>query len=304
VLTWLGRFDDAERWLERADRALGTPAADLGAELVIHHARGLLRLGQGRVEDALEEFRTAERMRTLLPADHLLTIDSRGRMLEALVRAGEVDAATRALAEIAEPERDRAELRLATAATAVAEGAPEDALPALAPVIEGNARALQPAWASIEALLFDAAARDALGDRSAAEASVERALELAEPDGIILPFTLAPVRELLERFPRHRTAHATLLTTILDLLAGRSLGSPGDSLSPSDELSEAELRVVRYLPSNLKAPEIAAELFVSANTIRTHLRHIYAKLGVHNRSEAVERARELRLLGPPGRLVV
>jgi LuxR family maltose regulon positive regulatory protein len=71
-----------------------------------------------------------------------------------------------------------------------------------------------------------------------------------------------------------------------------------------EELSEAELRVVRYLPSNLKAPEIAAELFVSANTIRTHLRHIYAKLDVHNRSEAVDCARELRLLGPPGRLVV
>jgi LuxR family maltose regulon positive regulatory protein len=307
VQTWLGRFDDAERWLERADRAHGShgaPAADLGTELVIHHARGLLRLGQGRVEDALEAFRTAERIRTLLPADHLLTVDSRGRMLEALVRAGEVEAATRALAEIADPERDRAELRLAAAAIALAEGGPEDALPALAPVIEGKARALQPTWSSIEALLFDAAVRDALGDRSAAETSVERALELAEPDGIILPFMLVPVRELLERLPRHRTAHATLLTTILDLLAGRPPGSPGDPLPPSDELSEAELRVVRYLPSNLKAPEIATELFVSANTIRTHLRHIYAKLDVHNRSEAVERARELRLLGPPGRLVV
>jgi LuxR family maltose regulon positive regulatory protein len=271
---------------------------------VIHHARGLLSLGQGRVEDALEAFRTTERIRTLLTADHLLTVDSRGRMLEALVRAGELEGATRALAEIAEPERDRAELRLAAAAIALAKGAPEDALPALAPVIEGKARALQPTWASIEALLFDAVARDAIGDRSAAEASVERALELAEPDGIILPFMLAPAGEILERLPRHRTAHATLRTTILDLLAGRSIGSTGDARPPSDTLSDAELRVVRYLPSNLKAPEIAAELFVSANTIRTHLRHIYAKLDVHNRSEAVERARDLRLLGPPGRLVV
>jgi LuxR family transcriptional regulator, maltose regulon positive regulatory protein len=63
-----------------------------------------------------------------------------------------------------------------------------------------------------------------------------------------------------------------------------------------DELSEAELRVLRYLPSNLKAPEIAAELFVSTNTVRTHLRHIYAKLDAHSRSEAVARARELGLL--------
>ena len=63
-----------------------------------------------------------------------------------------------------------------------------------------------------------------------------------------------------------------------------------------EELSEAELRVARYLPSNLKAPEIAAELCVSANTVRTHIRHIYAKLDSHDRNEAVARAREPRLL--------
>jgi LuxR family maltose regulon positive regulatory protein len=305
VLTWLGRFDDAERWLDRADCAQGppgAPGADSGTELVIHHARGLLRLGQGRIDEALEAFRTAERIRTLLPADHLLTIESRGRMLEAQVRVGEAGAAAGALAEITESERDRAELRITAAAIALAEGACEEALDAVAPVIEGKARALHPAWAPVEALLFDAAARDALGDGSAAAASIERALELAEPDGIILPFALAPVREVLERLPRHRTAHATLLTTILDLLAGRSLGAPGEPRALIEELSEAELRVVRYLPSNLKAPEIAAELFVSSNTVRTHLRHIYAKLDVHNRGEAVHRARELRLLGPSGRL--
>jgi LuxR family maltose regulon positive regulatory protein len=307
VLTWLGRFDDAERWLDRAARAQGpqgAPGADLGTELVIHHARGLLRLGQGRIDEALAAFRTAERIRTLLPADHLLAIESHGRMLETQVRMGLAEAAGDAFAKIGEPERDRAELRVTGAAIALAQGAPEQAVDALAPVIEGKARAVHPAWAPIEALLFDAAARDALGDRCAAEASIERALELAEPDGIILPFTLAPVRELLERLPRHRTAHATLLTTIIDLLGGTSLGARSEPCPLTEELSEAELRVIRYLPSNLKAPEIAAELFVSANTVRTHLRHIYAKLDVHNRSEAVDRARELRLLGPPGRLVV
>jgi LuxR family maltose regulon positive regulatory protein len=59
---------------------------------------------------------------------------------------------------------------------------------------------------------------------------------------------------------------------------------------------------VRYLPSNLKASEIAAELFVSTNTIRTHLRHIYGKLDAHGRAEAVSRARELGLLAPAPRV--
>jgi LuxR family transcriptional regulator, maltose regulon positive regulatory protein len=62
--------------------------------------------------------------------------------------------------------------------------------------------------------------------------------------------------------------------------------------------------VIRYLPSNVKVPEIAAELFVSGNTVRTHLRHIYTKLDAHDRGEAVARARELRRLGPPGRVVI
>ena len=63
-----------------------------------------------------------------------------------------------------------------------------------------------------------------------------------------------------------------------------------------DPLSESELRVLRYLPSNLSAPDIAGELFVSTSTVKTHMRHVYEKLGVHSRSEAVERARDLGLL--------
>ena len=158
---------------------------------------------------------------------------------------------------------------------------------------------LHPRWATIHALLFDAAARDRLGDRAGAEASIERALELAEPDGVVLQFTLAPVEELLERHPRHRTAHAALLATVLGVLAGRSPPSRGATAPLQEELSEAELRVLRYLPSNLTAPEIAVDLILSANTVRTHMRHIYAKLGAHSRGAAVARARDLGLLAAP-----
>ena len=149
----------------------------------------------------------------------------------------------------------------------------------------------------IDAQLYCALAYDQLGDRRASDNALERALELAEPEGIVLAFALAPVRELLERHLRHRTSHATLLTDILSVIAGSSLAG-GPVAQPAEELTEAELRVMRYLPSNLKAPEIAAELYVSPNTVRTHLRHIYAKLDVHSRAEAVERARDLGLVGP------
>jgi LuxR family maltose regulon positive regulatory protein len=165
-------------------------------------------------------------------------------------------------------------------------------------VIEGSAPAIHQPSVTAEAVVLDAAAREQLGDRRGAEESLERALELAEPEGIILPFALVPVRDLLKRHPRHRSAHATLLSEILDVLAGASAPPRSEAAPLLEELSEAELRVVRYLPGNLRAPEIAAELFVSPNTVRTHIRHIYAKLDAHSRKEAVERARELGLLGP------
>ena len=166
-------------------------------------------------------------------------------------------------------------------------------------MLDGTPATLHPRWATIHALLFDAAARDRLGDRAGAEASIERALELAEPDGVVLQFTLAPVRELLERHPQpphHARARCSRRSSACSRDARRRSGARRRRCR--EELSEAELRVVRYLPSNLTAPEIAAELFVSANTVRTHMRHIYAKLDAHSRGEAVARARDLGLLAP------
>jgi DNA-binding CsgD family transcriptional regulator len=64
----------------------------------------------------------------------------------------------------------------------------------------------------------------------------------------------------------------------------------------ADPLTDGEIRVLRYLPTHLTAPEIARQLFLSVHTVTTHMRHIYAKLGVHRRHEAVDRARALGLL--------
>jgi LuxR family maltose regulon positive regulatory protein len=116
---------------------------------------------------------------------------------------------------------------------------------------------------------------------------------------MLLPFLLFPTPELLERHARSRTGHAALLADVRTLLAGRQPGRLAADVAPlTDPLSDAELRLLRYLPTNLPAPEIAGELFVSVTTVRTHMRHIYTKLGVHQRAEAVDRARELGLIAP------
>ncbi len=254
-----------------------------------------MRLGQGRLEDALAAFRAAERMQGALGSEHPLTLDLSSRKLRIQIEMGETAAVRTALAGLPPQARGRAEMRVAAAAAELAEGCARHAVDELAPVIEGSVRAFHPGT-MIEALLVDAAAREELGDGSAAAASLERALALAEPDGILLPFALVDVRELLERHSGHRTAHPSLRAAVLDLLAG---ASPMPEVEPlRDPLSDAELRVLRYLPSNLKATEIAAELCVSSNTVRTHLRHVYSKLDAHSRSEAVSCARQLGLLAP------
>jgi LuxR family maltose regulon positive regulatory protein len=105
--------------------------------------------------------------------------------------------------------------------------------------------------------------------------------------------------DLLEAIPRHETTHAALLIDILDVLDGSSKTTVDLVPSPRTEaLSPSELRVLRYLPTNLTRPQIAGELSVSVNTVNTHVRSIYSKLQAGDRSSAVEQARALRLLSP------
>jgi LuxR family maltose regulon positive regulatory protein len=149
----------------------------------------------------------------------------------------------------------------------------------------------------VEAHLLAGLAHRDLGDQRAANQATERALALAEADRLVLPFAMTGSAELLQALPRHETAHAALVADILDVLYGSSLMAKDQSASPqAEELSPSELRVLGYLPTNLSRPEIASELSVSVNTVASQLRSIYAKLQVSDRSSAVQRARELRLL--------
>jgi len=144
--------------------------------------------------------------------------------------------------------------------------------------------------------VLEAIARDALNDAAASARALECALDLAQPDGAVLPFLLHPAPALLHRHARHRTTHAALIAEILSLM-GRVLAPvPAGMQPPLEPLSKSEIRVLRYLPTHLSMPEIANELYVSLNTVRTHMRHLYIKLGTHRRAETVERARALGLL--------
>jgi LuxR family maltose regulon positive regulatory protein len=216
-----------------------------------------------------------------------------------LVHMGETELVQRALDEMDEDVRATSEMRVVEATLRLAEDDPEGAVAALEPIFA--AAIDDPRW-EIQALLLKARVEDALGDAGASSRALERALDLAERDGLLLPFLLHPAPELLERQSRLRTTHRSLISEILNLLAGRAPALRAGDAGPLPEpLSEAELRVLRYLPTNLRGPEIAAELFVSPNTIRMHLRNLYAKLGVHSRTDAVNRARELGLLSPSSR---
>ena len=251
-LMWLGRFDEAERRLDRADGAL-RPEEDPMTTLILRWATGLLRLTQDRFEEALAGLAEAQRLSSAMGKE-VRTIEPRGVMLQTQVRMGKADEAGAVLAGLNEDERDRALVRIAAAEIHLAQDDPEAALAELAPVIEGSSRASHSTTSLMDALLFVALARARLRDARATEEAIERALELAEREGIIVPFAVAPVRELLEHHPRHRTAHAALLSEILNMLSGASPKPAGPARPAAEDLSEAELRVVRFLPSNLKAP--------------------------------------------------
>jgi LuxR family maltose regulon positive regulatory protein len=90
-----------------------------------------------------------------------------------------------------------------------------------------------------------------------------------------------------------------LISQILAKGVSGGLGGPAPRLT--EPLSESEIRVLRYLPTKLSAPEIADQLYLSVNTVKTHMRHVYDKLGAHRRHEAVEQARALGLLALPPR---
>ena len=173
---------------------------------------------------------------------------------------------------------------------------------ALTPMFDGSVPWVYRVWVAV-AFLLGAISRDVPGDPDAVRPTLERALDLAEADQLLLPRLTPQAPGLPERRAQHPAAPAASISEIVDLLAQASepAATPAESARPCEALTRCEARVLRYLPTHLSTREIAGQLYLSTNTIKTHQRHLYQKLGARNRMEAVERARALGLLAPSSR---
>lgn len=189
------------------------------------------------------------------------------------------------------------EAAIIDARTALADGNPTEALRKLPREFVLHHPAHQQAT-RVEALALAAVARHRLHDDDRALDLLEQALARAQPQGYRQPLlSVGPsLRELLKRRIRAGTNHRALAGEIVELLDGRGEDAAGDSRLLLDPLSDREEAVLRYLPTGMSKAEIASELFVSVNTVKTHTKNIYRKLGASTRTEAVRRARHINLV--------
>jgi len=296
ITVWMGEFEEGERWLRRGWEVIQTDI-DPAAAVLLHMVTGMLHAGRGEHQAALEALTAAVQAQSLLTGALILAPVVAEWLAATQARLGLPDAARATLDGFStEHERIR-DIDLGRAAISLVEGDPATALAVLGDVQDFMPPPGFPAYALVEARVLAGLAHLALGDRQAAAGAAEAALAAAEPDRLIFPFALNNAGELLDVLPRHRTAHGALLADVVDLLRGTLAPLPERERSaPHDELSPSELRVLRLLPTNLTRPEIARELHVSVNTVNTHIRSIYSKLGASDRGSAIRQARNLRLL--------
>jgi DNA-binding CsgD family transcriptional regulator len=203
--------------------------------------------------------------------------------------------------------RSRGGLEVVPGGYGTARGEPRLAAPsspgtptALAPVRDGAVPRAHLLWAAA-ALLLEVIADDAPGGPDTSAVALERELGLAEPDRVLFPALIRLALGLVERRAGPDAAEAALVAELAGLFGEvkRSAPPAAEPPWPGEPLTASEARVLRYLPTHLGAAEIAAELYLSANTVKTHLRHLYRKLGAHSRPEAVQRARAIGLLTKP-----
>ncbi|MEU0563524.1 LuxR C-terminal-related transcriptional regulator [Dactylosporangium sp. NPDC006015] len=287
------RIAEADRLL---DEGLDLAAGDPDLLVAIATVRAKLRHGSGRLAAALEVLHTARR--ELGGAPLTPSVERALALTEAELRisGGDLGAARRLVATGGDPDVYPGWAACVDASAALVEGkaaaAASTAQQYATPSVD---TALT--WTVHAAILTSLAGR-ALGDRNRVLRGLEVALDIAEEESFRRPFLVGghPVRDLLANFaPLLPVYHplAAELAAGSSPLAGGGRGADGSLVEP---LTERELTVLRYLQGTMSNLEIASTLYVSVNTVKTHVKNIYRKLHAGRRREAVERARELRLL--------
>ena len=293
VHLWWNELEEAERAADLAHHALGRSPEPLLAPIVAQ-IRARLHGMRGDPVTALEILRGGETACKLPPWLRLS-----GAIVEAelWLGLGEPSRARKALTGI--QSADLSDSAVALARLELALGDPEAALRAIASFLADPNDALMPV-SRTEAWAIDAIARDAIHDEPGALRAIERALDLAEPRGYTNAIVRhgPPVRSLLRRRIAGGTAHRAFAGELLAVLEQEPTARRHNGHALLEPLSERELTVLRFLPTMMPNAEIAAEMFVSVNTVKTHLKHIYRKLDVSERRDAVRRGRELHLLSP------
>ena len=293
ALAWVhlerNELHQARGALMQADASLGaSPDRLTGAVAYLVAAGGALAEGRATVAAQI-----AARARSGWSApvwlDQQLTLaESR-----AWAAAGDVQAAV-AAAERAGPSSEAA-AALAYAWAVAGDG--ESASRALAPVL---ADGTLPDRVRLQALLVDARIGYARGDAAHGRRSLASALRLAEREQLRLPLLterswLGPV---LQRDPELADSHRRLLEPALGtgLLAAPAPARDQEPVLIIEPLTEREREVLVHVSGMLNTAEVASEMYISVNTVKTHLRNIYRKLAAAHRNEAVRRARQLELI--------
>jgi LuxR family maltose regulon positive regulatory protein len=154
----------------------------------------------------------------------------------------------------------------------------------------------------LEALVLEALAHQTMGQTDRALAAASEALSLAEPEGYVRTFVDEgePMATLLGRVWRQGVSPNYVGTLLAVFRAGLPATSAGPQATPThlpyEALTERELEVLHLIDAGLSNREIANRLYISVNTVRTHTKHLYSKLDVHSRTQAITRARDLNLL--------
>jgi LuxR family transcriptional regulator, maltose regulon positive regulatory protein len=293
VRLWFNEPDEAQRFAEQAAATLEHSSEPLLWPAVAQ-LRARLLLLEGETLAALDTIRAAAANG---PLPLFLRVSTGLLEGELWLRLGEPARARERLAEVRGYDAPDGAIGLARLELAC--GRPEAAIEAVTAFHADERTPVLP-FARVEAWVIDSIARDATGDHDGALDALERALDLAEPRGFsnVIARYGQPVRSLMRRLIARGTAHRALAGDLVAALE-HPRGSKGRA-TPAllEPLSGRELSVLRFLPTMMSNAEIAAEMFVSVNTVKTHLKHVYRKLDVTDRRDCVKRARELRLLSP------